>query len=91
MFEKLDIENPQKVIEDFYAEQVQMEKMQILAKIEVMKVLKELGIDPEALQGGGEKGGTHAGGRPSSNAKGPKIKQKGAEGGEPRTLISTSG
>ena len=91
VFEKLDIENPQKVIEDFYAEQVQMEKMQILAKIEVMKVLKELGIDPEALQGGGEKGGTHAGGRPSSNAKGPKIKQKGAEGGEPRTLISTSG
>jgi hypothetical protein len=104
VFEKLDIPDPKKEIEKSFKEEVELQKMKILAQIEIMKVLKSLGIDPSQLGGGdedskgGKKGGgggqggaPHAGGRPASGQKGPKLKQKGAQGGAPRTLVSESG
>jgi hypothetical protein len=106
VFEKLDIPDPKKEIEKSFKEEVELQKMKILAQIEIMKVLKSLGIDPSQLGGGdedskgGKKGGgggggqggaPHAGGRTASGQNGPRLKQKGAQGGAPRTLVSESG
>jgi hypothetical protein len=62
-----------------------------------MLFLKQLGIDPSQLgggaQGGGGKqggGGGGGGGRPPSGNKAPRLKQKGAQGGEPRTTVTES-
>lgn len=104
VFDKLDIADPKREIEKNFKEEVELQKMKILAQIEIMKILKSLGIDPSALGGGdddkGKKGGggsggasgaPHPGGRPPSGKSGPRVKQKGAAGGAPRTLISESG
>lgn len=92
VFKAMDIPNPEKEIEDSYREQEQLEKMKLLAQIDLMQTMKKLGIDPAQLQGGGDdKGGKpHAGGRPASNSAPPKVKQKGAKGGDPRSTVTTS-
>jgi hypothetical protein len=80
--------------EKWFTEEVEMEKLKILAMAEAQKFMKELGIQPpEPDQGKGGKGpgGQHAGGRPSSGAKPPRLKQKGSQGGTPRTVVSESG
>jgi hypothetical protein len=97
VFTKLDIANPEGEIDKSFKEEIELEKRKILAKIELMRELKEMGIDPSILdsgqqQGGGGKGpgGQHAGGRPSTGQKGPRIAQKGAQGGTPRTVVKES-
>jgi len=66
-------------------------------EIEMMAKAKELasvlmpqppGQQPGTGPGGGQKG---TGGRPPSGQKGPKVKQKGQAGGNPRTVVSESG
>lgn len=82
--------------EKWYSEELEMQKLKILAQAEAMKFMQQLGIQPpqdDGGKGGGGKGagGQHAGGRPSSGGKAPKIKQKGGAGGTPRTVVSESG
>lgn len=84
--------------EQYFSEETELQVMAIVAKAKAMMKLKELGIDPSVLEGGGQQqggkgggGGQHAGGRPPSGQKGGKIKQKGAQGGTPRTVVSESG
>lgn len=96
-FEKLDIPNPKEEIDKSFKEQTQLKKMELMVQLEIMKALKDAGIDPAALGGGqeggsgGKSGGQHAGGRPPSGARGAKIKQKGSAGGTPRQVVSESG
>lgn len=89
--------------DQYFAEETELQVMAIIAKAKAMLKLKEMGIDPSILGGGddgggkagpggkGGGGGQHGGGRPSSGKSGPKIKQKGAAGGAPRTVVSESG
>ena len=104
VFTKLDIADPKGEIAKSFKEEVDLQKQKILAQIEIMKLLKSLGIDPSQLGGGDEdgkrgkpkgggggEGAPHAGGRPPSGQRGPKLRQKGAQGGAPRTLVSESG
>jgi hypothetical protein len=87
----------------FFSEQVDLQVMEIVAKAKAMMKLKEMGIDPSVLEGGQDKGkggggggggkapgGLHAGGRPSSGQKPPRLAQKGAAGGTPRTVVKES-
>lgn len=99
VMKKLDIQNYGEVEgnterEKFFNETTDMMVMQIVAQAKAMQKLKEIGIDPSVLQamqgGGGGGGGQHAGGRPPSGQKGPRIKQKGGAGGEPRTTVTES-
>jgi hypothetical protein len=90
VFKAMDIPNPEKEIEDSYKEQEQLEKMKLLAQIDLMQIMKKLGIDPAQLQGGGDDKKPHAGGRPASNQKPPKAKMKGSKGGDPRSTVTTS-
>lgn len=91
VFTKLDIANPEQEIEKSFKEEAELEKRKIMAKIELMKELKDMGIDPSIVMGGDDQGkGPHAGGRPPTNQKGAKISQKGAKGGDPRTTVKTS-
>jgi hypothetical protein len=103
VFTKLDIADPKGEITKSFKEEIELQKMKIFAQIEIMKILKSLGIDPSMLQGGEEGGGKpkggggggggapHAGGRPPSGQKGPRLRAKGAQGGTPRTVVSESG
>lgn len=91
VFKKMDITNPEKEIEQSFAEQEKLEEMKLGAQLKLMQKMKELGIDPSTLGGGG--GGDqkpHAGGRPPSGQKGPRVAQKGAKGGTPRTVVKES-
>lgn len=90
VFKAMDIPNPEKEIEDSYKEQEQLEKMKLLAQIDLLQTMKKLGIDPQQLQGGGDDGKPHPGGRPASNSKPPKIKAKGGKGGDPRSTVTTT-
>lgn len=91
VFKKMDITNPEKEIEQSFAEQEKLEEMKLGAQIKLMQKMKELGIDPEQLGGvGGGDQKPHAGGRPPSGKKGPSVAQKGAKGGTPRTVIKES-
>lgn len=92
IFKAMDIPNPEQEIEDSFKEQEKLEKMKMLAQIDIMQTLKKLGIDPQQLMGGGDanSGKPHPGGRPSSNQKPPKVRQKGAQGGDPRSTVTTS-
>jgi hypothetical protein len=65
-------------------------KEQITEKAEIAKLSKALGLVEPEDEGGkpGPKKGD--GGRPASNKKPPKVKQKGAQGGG-RVVVSTSG
>lgn len=91
IFKAVDVNTPETEIEASFQEQEKLEKMKLLAQIDLMQTMKKLGIDPQALQGGGGGDGKpHAGGRPSSGQKSPKLKQKGAKGGDPRSTVSES-
>jgi hypothetical protein len=97
--EKLNIQNVPQEMEKYYKEQMEMTRMKILAAAMAAQEMKKLGLQPPEEQGAGGKGkgggggggGLHAGGRPPTNAQGARVKQKGAAGGAPRTLVSTSG
>jgi hypothetical protein len=91
VFEAMDLNNPDQIIDESFKEQERLEKLKILAQVDIMKTLKSLGIDPQQLQGGDGGGKPHAGGRPASDAKPPKAKMKGSKGGDPRSVVSTSG
>jgi len=92
-----DVPNPEQEIEESGKETEQLEKMKVLAQVDIAMFLKKLGIDPAQLGGGdaGGKGGgggkPHAGGRPSSGQAAPRVKQKGSKGGDPRSVVSESG
>jgi hypothetical protein len=100
VFKNMDIANPEKEIEDSFKEEAKLQKMKILAQLEIMQMLKKMGIDPQALMGGGEEGGGGkkgggggkggAGGRNPSAQKAPRIAAKGGAGGEPRTVVKES-
>lgn len=87
--------------EKWFSEEVEMQKLKIVAAALAQQFMKEMGIQPPDDGGGGKggKGGGKGGGggqgagggRPSSGQQGPKIKQKGSQGGEPRTVVSESG
>jgi hypothetical protein len=101
VFKNMDISNPEKEIEDSFKEDAKLQEMKIMEQIAIMQKLKEMGIDPQALGGGGDDGGGKgkgggkgggggAGGRPSSGQKAPRIASKGAAGGDPRTVVKES-
>jgi hypothetical protein len=99
VFKNMDIPNPDKEIEDSFKEEVKLQKMKMLAQLDIMQTLKQMGIDPAMLMGGGEGGGGGkkgggggggGGGRPPSGQKGPRIASKGGAGGEPRTVVKES-
>jgi hypothetical protein len=92
VFKAMDIPNPEKEIDDSFKEQEKLEKMKMMAQIDLMQTLKKLGIDPQQVMGGGggQDGKPHAGGRPSSGQKAPKLRQKGAKGGDPRSTVTES-
>jgi hypothetical protein len=86
-----DVPNPEQEMEDSGKETEQLEKRKILAQVDIAMFLKKLGIDPAQLGGGDGGGGKpHPGGRPSSGQKSPKLKQKGAKGGDPRSTVTES-
>lgn len=103
-FERMDFPDPKGEIQKSFKEEVELQKMKILAQIEVMKIMKELGIDPSQLPGGEDQGkggkggggggkgagGQHAGGRPPSGQKPPRLASKGSQGGDPRTVVKES-
>ncbi len=99
VFRKMDIPNPEQEIEQSFQEDARLEKLKILAQIEVAEQLKKLGIDPAQFFGGGQQphqgqakqgGGTGKPGRPASAQRGARIKEKGAHGGTPRTVVTES-
>lgn len=90
VFKKLDIPNPEQEIKQSFSEKEQLEELKLAAQIKLMQKMKEAGIDPQELQGGGGDQKPHAGGRPPSGKSGPKIAQKGAKGGTPRTVVKES-
>jgi hypothetical protein len=95
VFGKLDIANAKQEMEKYFKEQMDLTKMKIIAAAMAAEEMKKLGLQPPEEHGGkgsGGKGGGgfHAGGRPPTNSKQPKIAQKGAAGGVPRTTVKTS-
>ncbi len=93
VFKKMDIANPEQEIERSFAEQEKLDEMKIVAQVQLMQKMKEMGIDPSILQGGSPDANDakpHPGGRPPSGAKPPQIAQKGGAGGTPRTVIKES-
>jgi len=101
VFRNMDVPNPEQEIEDSFKEEAKLQKLKVLAQLDIMKTLKDMGIDPQALMGGGEGGGGGKGkggggggggqgGRPPSGARGPKLATKGGAGGEPRTVVKES-
>jgi hypothetical protein len=99
-FTKLDVPNPKQEMEKYFKEQMELTKRKLIAAAMAQKEMQELGLQPPGGdEGGGGKGkgggkggsgGFHAGGRPPSNSKQPKIAQKGGAGGDPRTTVKTS-
>jgi hypothetical protein len=103
VFRNMDIANPEKEIEDSFKEDAKLNEMKIMEQIAVMQKLKEMGIDPQALMGGGGPGGGggggggkggggqgKGGGRPASAQRAPRLGTKGAAGGQPRTVVKES-
>jgi hypothetical protein len=98
-FEKLDIQNPKLEVEKYFKEQIQFTKMKLIAAAMAQKEMQELGLQPPGEEGGaggkgggkgGGGGGLHAGGRPPSGQKSPRISQKGGAGGAARTVVKES-
>ena len=88
--------------EKWFNEELETQKLKILAAAAAQQFMKQMGIEPPQEGGAGGKsgggkssggkggGGQGAGGRNPSGNKPPRIKQKGAQGGEPRTVITES-
>jgi hypothetical protein len=79
--------------EKWFNEELEMQKLKILAAAQAQELMKKLGMQPPQEGGGGKPsggkgaGGQHAGGRPSTGQKPPKLAQKGGAGGDPRTVV----
>ena len=99
-FEKLDIANPKQEIEKYFKEKDELTKRTLIAAAMAAKEMQALGLQPPGQEGGGGGGkggggkggggGLHAGGRPPSGGKSPRIAQKGGAGGAPRTVVKES-
>ena len=85
--------------EKWFNEEIETQKLKILAAAAAQQFMKQMGVEAPGGDEGGKKGGggggkggggQHAGGRPSSGQKAPQLKQKGAKGGNPRTVVSES-
>ena len=76
--------------EKWFNEELETQRLQILAQAQAMQLMKQLGIEPPAGGEGGGGKGKGAGGRKPSGGKAPQLKQKGAAGGEPRTVVTES-
>ena len=88
--------------EKWFNEELETQKLHILAAAQAAALMKKLGLEPPeggagggggkggGGKGGGGKGGGGGGGRPPSGGKPPRIRQKGAQGGEPRTTVTES-
>ena len=85
--------------EKWFNEEIEMQKLKILAAAAAQQLMQQLGIQPQQEGGGkgggkggsgGGGGGKGSGGRPPSGAKAPQLKQKGSQGGNPRTVVSES-
>ena len=78
--------------EKWFNEEVEMQKLKIIAAALAQQFMKQMGIQPPEQEGGAGagKGQGKGGGRPSTGQKGPRIAQKGAAGGEPRTVVKES-
>jgi hypothetical protein len=103
VFKKLDIANPKEEMQKYFKEQLELTKMKLLAAALAQQEMKKLGLQPPEEgggagggKGGGGKGGgggggaPHAGGRPPSGQRGPRLAQKGGAGGEARTVVKES-
>lgn len=90
VYTKLDITDPQGEIDKSFKEEIELEKRKLLAKIELMKELKELGIDPSVLMGDQQQGQGGSPGRKPSGQRAPRLAQKGGAGGAPRTIVKES-
>jgi hypothetical protein len=105
VMKKLDVQNYGEVPgntehEKWFNEELETQKLKIIAAAQAAQLMKQLGIEPPqggeggkggkggGGGGGGGKGG--GGGRPPSGSKSPKLRQKGAQGGNPRTVVSES-
>lgn len=103
VMKKLDVQNYGEVPgntehEKWFNEELETQKLKIIAAAQAAQWMKQLGIEAppggeggkggKGGGGGGGKGG--GGGRPPSGSKGPKLRQKGAQGGNPRTVVSES-
>jgi hypothetical protein len=98
VFRNMDITNPEKEIEDSFKEDAKLQEMKIMEQVSIMAKLKEMGIDPQALMGGGGgpggggggKGQGKGGGRPATAQRAPRLGAKGGAGGQPRTVVKES-
>jgi hypothetical protein len=105
VMKKLDVQNYGEVPgntehEKWFNEELETQKLKIIAAAQAAQLMKQLGMEPPqggeggkggkggGGGGGGGKGG--GGGRPPSGSKSPKLRQKGAQGGNPRTVVSES-
>jgi len=105
VMKKLDVQNYGEVPgntehEKWFNEELETQKWKIIAAAQAAQLMKQLGMEPPqggeggkggkggGGGGGGGKGG--GGGRPPSGSKSPKLRQKGAQGGNPRTVVSES-
>ena len=83
--------------EKWFNEEVEMQKLKIVAAALAQQFMQKLGIQPPGEEGGGAgapSGGKGGGGGPTGRKptaqKAPRIKQKGAAGGTPRTVVTES-
>jgi hypothetical protein len=103
VMKKLGVENYGEVPgntehEKWFNEELESQKLKILAAAQAAQLMKQLGIQqPEGGGGGGGGkgggkggGGGGGGGRQPSGQKAPRIKQKGGQGGAPRTTVTES-
>ena len=85
----LDIPNAEEEIDKYFKEQLQLTKMKLIAAAEAQEEMKKLGLQPPP--GAQEQqSGAHPGGRPPSGGKPQRLKQKGAAGGAPRPVVTSS-
>jgi hypothetical protein len=95
VMKKLGVENYGEVKGDtehekWFNEELETQKLHILAQAAAAQWMKQLGIEPQPEGGGGGGKKSGGGGRPPSGQKSPKIKQKGSQGGAPRTTVTES-
>jgi hypothetical protein len=90
VMKKLGVENYGEVKGNTEREKWQNEAIEELKfKVEEMKLMQSMGLDPGAAGGGGP-GQGKGGGRPPTGRKSPKAYKKGGAGGDPRTGIKES-
>lgn len=96
VMKKLGVENYGEIAgnterEKWFNEELETQTLQILAAARAAALMKQLGIEPQQAGGGAGGGGKSGkGGRKPSGGAAPQIKQKGGQGGEPRTVVTES-